>query len=34
MDKKRIAAGNKRYSKCGFGVFVETFEIFIYICAG
>ena len=25
---------NKRYSKCGVCVFVETFEIFIYICAG
>jgi len=25
---------NKRYSKCGVCVFVETFEIFTYICAG
>jgi hypothetical protein len=25
---------NKRYSKCGVCVFVETFEYFTYICAG
>jgi hypothetical protein len=43
--KKEKPTGDKRYSKCGFlscaqeaaalsCVFVETFEIFIYICAG
>jgi len=31
---KQKAAYNKRYSKCGVFVFVETFELFIYICAG
>jgi len=40
-----MPSANKRYSKCGFlsyaqetaslsCVFVETFEIFIYICVG
>jgi hypothetical protein len=32
--KKEKPAGNKRYSKCGVCVFVETLGIFTYICAG
>jgi len=34
IDEKKAHGANKRYSKCGVCVHVETFEIFIYICAG